>query len=57
MTLLQTTTDPRGHLPNIFLTVLTTHEGILNKNLSIAFLVTKPFVFESSSKAFVEYPT
>ena len=56
MTLLQTT-DPRGHLPNIFLTVLTTHEGILNKNLSIAFLVTKPFVFESSSKAFVEYPT
>ena len=52
MTLLQTTTDPRGYLPKKFLTVLATHEGILNKNSAIASLVTNSFFFKSLSKTF-----
>ena len=62
-TLLWRAADPRGHLFNIFLTNFTTHEQILNKNLSIASLMTKSFffffsfqIFKSLSKAFVKYP-
>ena len=43
ITLPRRATDPRGHLCNIFLTNLTIHERILNKNLSIASLLTKSF--------------
>ena len=54
MTRLRITTNPRRYLCNNFLTVLTTYEKILNKNLSIASRVTRSFFFKSLSKAFVK---
>ena len=50
ITLLQTTTDLRGHLSKILLTVLKTSEGTPNKDF--ASLVSKSFLSKSISTFF-----